>query len=95
MKLPLLLWLLPTWVSDHWVELTGNWKLTRAIDRAFAAGDSDALSVFKTGTLRATFTTKGMFARTDELVAYAELVVAADGCAYRYHRLFSHLELSA
>ncbi|NXY94464.1 hypothetical protein HYE82_08670 [Streptomyces sp. BR123] len=95
MKLPLLLWLLPTWVSDHCVELAGNWRLSRAIDRAFAAGDTEALSVFRTGTLRATFTTDGMLARTDELVAYAELVVEADGCAYRYHRLFSGLELTA
>ncbi|MFD9684104.1 hypothetical protein ACFWAD_29850 [Rhodococcus sp. NPDC059969] len=90
-----LLWWLPVWMAGYWVEFTENWKLTRAIDRAFAAGDSEALSVFKTGTLRATFTTKGMFARTDELISYAELVVAADGCAYRYHRQFSHLELSA
>ncbi|MER6522607.1 hypothetical protein ABT246_37975 [Streptomyces sp. NPDC001553] len=90
----LLCWL-PLWMADYWVELTGNWKLTRAIDSALSAGDLEALAVLKTGTLRATFTTKGMFARTDELVAYAELVVATDGCAYRYHRLFSHLELSA
>ncbi|THA47485.1 hypothetical protein [Streptomyces sp. A1136] len=90
-----LLWWMPLWMADYWVELTGNWKLTRAIDQALAAQDAEALAVFKTGTLRATFTEKGMVARTDELVAYAELVVAVDGCAYRYHRLFSHLELSA
>lgn len=90
-----LLWWMPLWMADYWVELTENWKLTRAIDQALAADDPEAISVFKTGTLRATFTTEGMFARTDELVAYAELVVAADGCAYRYHRLFSELELSA
>ncbi|MFD0353631.1 hypothetical protein ACFVHW_07760 [Streptomyces sp. NPDC127110] len=95
MNLALMLWLLPVWVSDHWVELTGNWKLSRAINRAFAAEDPEALSVFRTGTLRATFTTDGMLARADELMAYAELVAAADGCAYRYHRLFSELELSA
>ncbi|MFF3863638.1 hypothetical protein [Streptomyces sp. NPDC002209] len=70
-------------------------KLSRAINQAFAAEDPESLSVFKTGTLRATFTISGMLARTDELVAYAELVVEADGCAYRYHRLFSGLELSA
>lgn len=82
-------------MNNRWARLTRNWKLTRAIDKAFAAGDAEALSVFRTGTLAATFTRGGSFARTNELVAYAALVTAKDGCAYRYRRLVSAPEDAA
>ncbi|MFF4741297.1 hypothetical protein ACFY2W_36250 [Streptomyces sp. NPDC001262] len=80
---------MPHWLGDLVVELVGNWKLSRAIDRAFAAGDPEALAVFRTGTFAATFTRKGFFARGEEMVAYAERVIAADGSPYRYHRMFA------
>lgn len=86
---------LPMCVSDYRVELSRNRKLTRAIDRAFAAGDVEARSAFRTRTLAATFTVGGRAARMDELVRYAALVMAADGCPYRYHRLFSEPDHSA
>ncbi|MEU9256131.1 hypothetical protein AB0D66_30385 [Streptomyces sp. NPDC048270] len=85
---------LPMWVNEYWTELSRNRQLSRAIDRALAAGDVEALSVFRTRTLAATFTVGGRCARMDELVRYAALVVASDGCAYRYHRLLSEPEHS-
>ncbi|WP_411105027.1 hypothetical protein [Streptomyces sp. cmx-4-9] len=80
---------LPMWVGEYRTEWGRNRQLTRAIDRAFEVGDAEALSVFRTRTLAATFTVGGKYARMDELVRYAALVALSDGCAYRYHQLFS------
>jgi hypothetical protein len=80
---------LPRWLTDLAVELAGHWRISRAIDRAFAAGDPEALAVFRTGTFAAVFTRRGLYARGEEFVEYARLVVEKDGSGYRYHRLFT------
>ena len=84
--------LLPTWISDLAVDLTGHWRISRAIDRAFAAEDPQALAVFRTGALAATFTLRGCNARGEELAEYARLVMAADLSCYRYHRTFAGID---
>ncbi|NGO77741.1 hypothetical protein G6045_19045 [Streptomyces sp. YC504] len=86
---PVLMRVVPNWLSDFFVELAGHWQISRAIDRAFAAGDREALAVFKTGTLAVVFTRRGLAARGDEFVEYARRVCEADGSCYRYHRTFA------
>ncbi|MEV5279704.1 hypothetical protein ACFYMW_25560 [Streptomyces sp. NPDC006692] len=88
----LLMRLLPTWIADLSVELAGHWQISRAIDRAFAAEDPQALAVFRTGAIAATFTRRGRNARGEELAEYARLVMDADQSCYRYHRTFLNVE---
>lgn len=83
---------LPRWLTDLAVELAGQWRISRAIDRAFAAADPEALAVFKTGTFAAVFTRRGRDARGEELMEYARLVVEKDGSGYRYRRLFAAVD---
>ncbi|MGW2421350.1 hypothetical protein ACWC0C_19250 [Streptomyces sp. NPDC001709] len=84
--------LLPTWITDVVVDFIGHWRISRAIDRAFAAEDPQALTVFRTGAFAATFTRQGRKARGEELAKYARLVMATDLSCYRYHRTFAGIE---
>ncbi|MFE9484617.1 hypothetical protein ACFYNM_39315 [Streptomyces spororaveus] len=84
-----LLRLLPARLHDLLVELDGHRHITRSINSAKARGDQDALAVFHTGTLAAALTRKGMFRRGDEVLAYAQLVLAKDGTMHRYNALFT------
>ncbi|MGA4844684.1 hypothetical protein [Streptomyces sp. G45] len=88
----LLMRVLPNWLTDFFVELAGHWQISRSIDRAFAAGDQEALAVFKTGTFAAVFTRRGLYARGDEFVEYAHRVFEADGSCYRFHRTFADID---
>jgi hypothetical protein len=81
--------LLPTWITDLAVDFAGHWRISQAIDRAFAAEDPQALAVFRTGAFAATFTHLGRDARGKELAEYARLVIATDLSCYRYHRTFA------
>lgn len=64
-------------------EVTGHAGLTRDIRNAVKGGDQEAAATFRTGTLAAALTTKGCNARGQEVVAYVEKVVAADGDSRR------------
>ncbi|MFH9765151.1 hypothetical protein ACH4N4_30540 [Streptomyces microflavus] len=66
-------------ITDTATEVTGHASLTRDIRRAVKGGDQEAAATFRTGTLAAALTTKGCHARGQEVVAYVEKVVAADG----------------
>lgn len=88
--MPLLLMrVLPRWLIDVFVELAGHWKTSRDIDQAIAAGDREAFVAFTTGTFAAAFTRRGLYARGDEFVEYARLVLAKDGACARYHCTFA------
>ncbi|MER6480922.1 hypothetical protein [Streptomyces filamentosus] len=76
-----------TLVADLAEEWRGHWHLSRGIDRAMAAGDMEALTCFRTGTLRAVFTRRGLYARGEEVAAYARAVLAADGDCHRVFAL--------
>ncbi|MFJ2628979.1 hypothetical protein ACIO6T_37895 [Streptomyces sp. NPDC087532] len=88
----LMMRLLPIWVTDLAVDLAGHRRISRAIDRAFAAEDPQALTVFRTGALAATFTRRGHNARGEELAEYARLVMTTDLSFYRYHRTFAGID---
>ncbi|MGC4925577.1 hypothetical protein [Streptomyces sp. DT117] len=66
-------------IADTATEVTGHAGLTRDIRNAVKGGDQEAAATFRTGTLAAALTTKGCNARGQEVVAYVEKVVAADG----------------
>jgi len=75
-------------LRDLAVEVQEHRAMTRDIKGAIAAGDREAADTFKTSTLSAAVTRKGMFARGAEVAAYAKAVIATDGNADRYHRTF-------
>ncbi|MFF3998566.1 hypothetical protein ACFYX8_35320 [Streptomyces cyaneofuscatus] len=66
-------------IADTATEVSGHAGLTRDIRRAVKGGDQEAAATFRTGTLAAALTAKGCNARGQEVVAYVEKVVAADG----------------
>ena len=66
-------------IADTATEISGHAALTKDIREAVKSGDQEAASTFRTGTLKAALTTKGCNARGEEVVAYVEKVVAADG----------------
>ncbi|NUP16492.1 MAG: hypothetical protein HOZ81_10380 [Streptomyces sp.] len=70
-------------ITDTATEVSGHAGLTKDIRNVIKGGDKEAASTFRTGTLAAALTTKGRDARGDEVVAYVEKVVAADGDARR------------
>ncbi|WHM41096.1 hypothetical protein [Streptomyces sp. BPTC-684] len=82
--------LLPRFITDLCVELRGNHQITRGINEAIANGDEDAIAVFRTGTLAAALTTRGLFRRSDEIVAYAQRVKERDGSMHRYYAVFRY-----
>ncbi|MFJ3089060.1 hypothetical protein [Streptomyces sp. NPDC086838] len=72
-----------TRISDAATEVSGHAGLTKDIRKAVKRGDQEAASTFRTGTLAAALTAKGCNARGEEVVAYVEKVVAADGDGQR------------
>ncbi|WP_330449736.1 hypothetical protein [Streptomyces anulatus] len=66
-------------ITDTATEVSGHAGLTKDIRKAVKGGDEEAAATFRTGTLAAALTTKGCNARGQEVVAYVEKVVAADG----------------
>lgn len=66
-------------ITDTATEVTGHAALTKDIRNAVKGGDREAAATFRTGTLAAALTTKGCNARGQEVAAYVEKVVAADG----------------
>ncbi|MEV6854748.1 hypothetical protein AB0M89_13175 [Streptomyces microflavus] len=66
-------------ISDTATEVSGHAGLTKDIRNAVKGGDQEAAATFRTGTLAAALTTRGCNARGEEVVAYVEKVVAADG----------------
>lgn len=66
-------------ITDTTTEVAGHAGLTRDIKKAVKAGDREAATTFRTGTLAAALTSKGRDARGDEVVDYVAKVVAADG----------------
>ncbi|WP_234316798.1 hypothetical protein [Streptomyces sp. NRRL S-15] len=66
-------------ITDTATEVSGHAALTKNIRKAVEGGDQEAASTFRTGTLAAALTAKGRDARGEEVVAYVEKVVAADG----------------
>lgn len=82
----------PTCITDLAVDFAGHWRISRAIDCAFAAEDPQALAVFRTGAFAATSTRRGRDARGEELAEYARLVMATDLSFYRYLRTFPGID---
>lgn len=68
-----------TRITDTATEVSGHASLTKDIRNAVKSGDQEAAATFRTGTLAAALTAKGCNARGQEVVAYVEKVVAADG----------------
>lgn len=66
-------------ITDTAAEVSGHASLTKDIRKAVKGGDQEAAATFRTGTLAAALTSKGCNARGEEVVAYVEKVVAADG----------------
>ncbi|MFI5739155.1 hypothetical protein ACIA9I_12370 [Streptomyces anulatus] len=66
-------------ITDTATEVSGHAGLTKDIRKAVKGGDQEAAATFRTGTLAAALTAKGCNARGEEVVAYVEKVVAADG----------------
>ncbi|MFJ2407089.1 hypothetical protein ACIOUE_37980 [Streptomyces xanthochromogenes] len=81
---------LPRFITDLAVELRGNHQITRGINEAIANGDEDAIATFHTGTLAAALTQRGLFQRSDEIVAYAQRVKEHDGAMDRFHAVFRY-----
>ncbi|MFE7194016.1 hypothetical protein [Kitasatospora sp. NPDC057541] len=70
-------------LRDTVTEFRGHRELTREIKARIAAGDREAAAAFRTGTLAAVFTWRGLCARGEEVSHYVRLVMAADGAADR------------
>ncbi|MGW7582762.1 hypothetical protein ACWGKU_29425 [Kitasatospora sp. NPDC054768] len=66
-------------VTDTVVEVKGHREFTRDIKAAVKSGDREAAEVFRTGSLAAALTTRGLDARGEEITTYVDKVIAADG----------------
>jgi len=70
-------------LRDTLTEFQGHREFTRDIKARIVGGDQEAATAFRTGTLAATFTWRGLCARGEEVSHYVGLVMAADGNADR------------
>ncbi|MFJ1757312.1 hypothetical protein [Kitasatospora sp. NPDC088134] len=70
-------------LRETFTEFSGHCRFTRAVADRIAIGDREAAAVFRTGTLAAALTRRGLDARGREIAAYVRLVLAADGAPDR------------